>query len=301
MIEMRQIQVFLAISEHLNFSRAAEKIYLTQPTVSGHLKTLENYLKVQLVDRDSREVRLTPAGKIFLPYARRIFSLQEKARKEMLLYAGAKRGALEIGGSNTPGQYILPAIIGQLSDQHDQVRIKLNIGDSDSIIDMVGDGALEIGLVGNPAPGSELVSEKCSGDRLILIANPRTAATISAPVGLDKLKKLPLIMRSQGSGTRKNMLTALKSRGLNRLDELNLVAEMGSAEAVRQAVRGNLGLAIISNLCVADDLQNGTLAEVEMAAGPIERDFYLVYSREHRLSPLARLLKEELLGFEPAQ
>ena len=257
---------------------------------------MENFLKVKLVDRDSREIRLTPAGEIFLPYARRIFNLQRQARRELSLYAGAERGSLEIGGSNTPGQYILPAVIGRLATDRENIEIRLQIGDSQNIIEKVSDGGLEIGLVGNPAPGRELISEKCRGDQLLLVATPATAARLPRLESVEQLKKLPLVLRSRGSGTRQSMLTELKKRGLARAEDLHPIAEMGSAEAVRQAVRGNLGCAIISNLCVADDLAAGTLVSLELPGGPICRNFYLIHSREHRLSPLAQLLKEMIMG-----
>lgn len=296
MIEMRQIQVFLAVSELLNFSRAAEKIHLTQPTVSGHLKTLERYLKVQLVERGGKEVRLTPAGELFHPFAQRIFTLQERARREMSLYTGAERGSLEIGGSNTPGQYILPKMIGLFTAQHKQVKITLKIGDSNAIITQVADGKLELGLVGTPAPETEFISKKCLGDELILVANPKTAAKSPNPIDFNELKKLPFIIREKGSGTRLAMQSALQKRGLESLDTLNLVAEMGSAEAIRQALKSDLGVAIVSSLSVAEDLESGKLTKIMLPEGPIQRHFYLIYNRDRCLSPLAEALSRFILS-----
>ncbi len=296
MIEMRQIQVFLAVSELLNFSRAAEKIHLTQPTVSGHLKTLERYLKVQLVERGGKEVRLTPAGELFHPFAQRIFTLQERARREMSLYTGAERGSLEIGGSNTPGQYILPKMIGLFTARHKQVKITLKIGDSNAIITQVADGKLELGLVGTPAPETEFISKKCLGDELILIANPKTAAKLSNPIDFNELKRLPFIIREKGSGTRQAMQSALQKRGLESLDTLNLVAEMGSAEAIRQALKSDLGVAIVSSLSVAEDLESGKLTKIMLPEGPIQRHFYLISNRDRRLSPLAEALSQFILS-----
>lgn len=295
MIEMRQIQVFLAISESLNFSRAAEKIYLTQPTVSGHLKTLERYLKVQLVERGGKEVSLTPAGEIFHPFARRIFALQERARKEMSLYAGAESGSLEIGGSNTPGQYLLPQTIGLFTARNKRVKITLKIGDSKTIINQVADGELELGLVGTPAPETDFISNRCLGDELILVANPKTANPSGKRIELDELIKLPFIIREKGSGTRQITQSALQKRGLESLDKLNIIAEMGSAEAIRQALKSDLGVAIVSSLSVGEDLESGKLVKIELPDGPIRRHFYLIHNRERQLSPLAEVLSRFIL------
>jgi len=300
MIEMRQIQVFLAVSELLNFSRAAEKIHLTQPTVSGHLKTLEKYLKVELVERGKRGVRLTPAGELFHPFARRIFALQNRAAKELRLYSEAETGNLEIGGSNTPGEYVLPAAVSRFGTQHRQARITLKIGDSSSITNLVGDGKLELGLVGVPAPQSDFISQSCLEDELILVAGPELMKNLQIPeqLTLNKLKKLPFIIREKGSGSRLILESALHKMGLNRLNELNLIAEMGSAEAIRQALKNNLGVAVVSNLSVDEDLENGKLQQISLPGEPIRRPFYLISNKSRTLSPLASAF--QLLFFAPA-
>ncbi len=297
MIEMRQIQVFLAVSELLNFSRAAEKIHLTQPTVSGHLKTLERYLKVKLIDRGKRGVRLTPAGELFHPFARRIFALQNRAAQELRLYSEAETGNLEIGGSNTPGEYILPAIIGHFSMRHRQARITLKIGDSNSITNLVADGELELGLVGTPAPENEFTSHRCLADELILVTSPQIASELKIPMqlNLEDLKKLPFIIREKGSGTRRTFEHTLQKTGLNNVHELNIIAEMGSAEAIRQALKNHLGTAIVSSLSVAEDLESGKLKKLRLPGAPIYRSFYLISNRDRSLSPLAESLSQFIL------
>ncbi|NPA25745.1 MAG: LysR family transcriptional regulator [Deltaproteobacteria bacterium] len=296
MIEMRQIQVFLAVSELLNFSRAAEKIHLTQPTVSSHLKALERYLGAELLERGGREIRLTPAGELFLPYARRIYSLQERARQELSLYTGAASGTLEIGGSNTPGQYILPGVIGSFSRERQKVRITLRIGDSESIISQIGDGRLELGLVGTPAPAGDFISHECLGDELILVAGPATATGLPDKLTTAVLRKIPLIIREKGSATRRVTLSALRDIDIRGTGELNIVAEMGSVEAIRQALKNDLGAAIISDLAVGEDLANGALVRLELPGEPIRRNFYLVCDRNRKLSPLAEALSRFIIA-----
>ncbi len=300
MLEMRQIQVFLAVSELLNFSRAAEKIHLTQPTVSGHLKALEEQLKVKLIERGRRGVRLTPAGELFHPFARRIFTLQERAAKELNLYANAATGNLEIGGSNTSGEYILPALIGHFCTQHRQARITLKIGDSNSITNLVADGELELGLVGAPAPKNEFNSHRCLADELILVAGPEMVTELKIPRQLtsDNLRKLPFIIREKGSGTRRTFEKALAQLGLNYLSDLNIIAEMGSAEAIRQALKNHLGVAVLSSLAVAEDLENQKLIKLQLPGEPIYRPFYLISSRDRSLSPLAAALSQFILKKE---
>ncbi len=295
MLEMRQIQVFLAISELLSFSRAAEKIHLSQPTVSSHLKTLELRLGTELIDRSGREIRLTPAGELFLPYARRIFSLQERAGRELARYAGALAGNLEIGGSNTPGQYILPRLIGEFTQRREGVRITLQLGDSAEIINRVGDGELELALVGAPAAGGEFISRPCHGDELILAASPELAAGMPRTLDRENLRALPFIIREPGSATRKLMQRALRELGIRGPDELRIVAEMGGSEAVRQGLKSNLGVAIISELAIRDDLADGSLVRLPLPGAPLRRSFHLVCDRCRRLSPLGEALADFIL------
>jgi DNA-binding transcriptional LysR family regulator len=295
MLEMRQIQVFLAVSELLNFSRAAEKIHLSQPTVSSHLKTLERYLGVELIERGNREIRLTPAGELFRPYAQRIFALQERARKELARYSGALSGSLEIGGSNTPGQYVLPRMIGAFSSQRETVRITLRIGDSSEIITRVGDGELELALVGAPAPAGEFESRCCPGDELILAASPKLSTNFPHPATPESLRKLPFIIREQGSATRRVMFEALREFGIRGPGDLKIVAEMGGSEALRQGLKNRLGAAVISELAIREDLASGELVQIPLPGAALKRPFYLVTNRNHKLSPLGRALADYIL------
>jgi DNA-binding transcriptional LysR family regulator len=223
--------------------------------------------------------------------------LQERAQQELSLYTGAASGTLEIGGSNTPGQYILPGIIGTFSRerQKQKVRITLRIGDSESIISQIGDGRLELGLVGTPAPTGDFTSRKCFGDELILVAAPAITAGLPGRLTTAKLKKIPLIIREKGSATRRVTLSALREIDIRGASELNIVAEMGSVEAVRQALKNNLGAAIISDLAVGEDLANGTLIRMELPGEPVRRNFYLVCDRSRKLSPLAEALSRFII------
>ena len=141
------------------------------------------------------------------------------------------------------------------------------------------------------------MSQSCLADELILVASPTVATTFKIPsrLNLGDLKKLPFIIREKGSGTRRSLEVALYKIGLNRLSELNLMAEMGSAEAIRQALKNNLGVAIVSNLSVAEDLKSGKLKKLQLPGAPICRSFYLISNRDRTLSPLATALSEFIL------
>ncbi|NDY43521.1 LysR family transcriptional regulator [Dissulfurirhabdus thermomarina] len=294
MIEMRQVQVFLAVWRLRSFSRAAEAVHLTQPTVSGHIAALEDHLGARLFDRSGREVTPTKAGALFYPYARQIWRLQGQAEREMALFAGQEKGTLEIGGSNIPGQYILPGLIGAFRRTRPKVGISLTVGDTRSITAAVAEGDLELGVVGARLNRSELHYESFLEDRLVLVVPPDHPLADAPRVTPDDLARFPVVTRERGSGTRIAAERALEQAG-DVIRRLEVVAELGSTEAVRQAVKAGLGCAVVSRRAVEDDVRNGLLAIREIDGVDLRRRFFLVRHRKRTLSPVAEAFYDFLL------
>jgi DNA-binding transcriptional LysR family regulator len=286
MFEIRHLQVFVAIYELRSFSRAAERVHLTQPTVSGHIRTLETIFGIDLFDRSGRETTPTKAGEVLYPFARQILSLQEQTRQEMALFVGKKKGVLEIGGSNIPGEYLLPAAIGHFKQQFPAIQILLKIGDSEEIVAAVAEGTLEIGMVGAVIQRPEVSFQACQADELVFITPP--TGTPGATLDIRELRGRPLVVREPGSGTRRTIEQALERIGLGLVEHFDIIAEMGSTEAVRQAVKAGIGGAIISRRAVADDLRHGLLHAPVLTGIDLTRQFYQVLPRHRSLSPLAK-------------
>ncbi|WP_246325275.1 selenium metabolism-associated LysR family transcriptional regulator [Dissulfurirhabdus thermomarina] len=291
---MRQVQVFLAVWRLRSFSRAAEAVHLTQPTVSGHIAALEDHLGARLFDRSGREVTPTKAGALFYPYARQIWRLQGQAEREMALFAGQEKGTLEIGGSNIPGQYILPGLIGAFRRTRPKVGISLTVGDTRSITAAVAEGDLELGVVGARLNRSELHYESFLEDRLVLVVPPDHPLADAPRVTPDDLARFPVVTRERGSGTRIAAERALEQAG-DVIRRLEVVAELGSTEAVRQAVKAGLGCAVVSRRAVEDDVRNGLLAIREIDGVDLRRRFFLVRHRKRTLSPVAEAFYDFLL------
>ncbi|MBN2332876.1 MAG: LysR family transcriptional regulator [Deltaproteobacteria bacterium] len=284
MLETRHLQVFLAICKLHSFSRAAEEVNLTQPTVSGHIRTLETLLGTQLFNRAGREITPTKAGKLLLPYARKILNLQEQAEWEMELYVGKKKGTLEIGGSNIPGEYILPLAIGIFKHDRPIIRITLKIGSTAEIIEAVGDGRLELGMVGAVLDQPDIIYQPCLVDELVLVAPPDSPLTSDQQLDVSQLTKYPFVMREPGSGTRDTIEEALLRAAGPQYSDLPVIAEMGSTEAIRQAVKAGVGYSIISRRAVSDDIAQGLIQAPELTGINLKRQFYLIF---YTLSPLA--------------
>jgi len=293
MLETRHLQVFMAIWELHSFSKAAEKINLTQPTVSGHIKTLEAILGTELFNRSTRDVSPTKAGELFHPYARRILNLMAQAEQEMDLFIGREKGTLEIGGSNIPGEYILPLAIGQFKKGRPIIKLTLKIGDTREIVTAVGDGQLELGMVGAVIERPDIIFEACLVDELLLVAPPDSPLACKEQVKMAELTNYPFIMREKGSGTRKTIEKALEQAGdLLQSYNLSIIAEMGSTEAIRQAVKAGVGCSIISRRAVQKDVELGLMSASSLPELNLKRQFYLILPKQRRISPLAEEFRQ---------
>ncbi|MGB9497023.1 MAG: selenium metabolism-associated LysR family transcriptional regulator [Dissulfuribacterales bacterium] len=295
MMEIRQLQVFLAVWENRSFSRAAHEVHLTQPTVSGHIQVLEENLGVRLFDRSGREVTPTKAGELLYPFVRQILRLNLQAEREIAKFLGQEKGSLDLGGSNIPGQYILPGLIGRFKAGRPNIRVMLRISDTAAIAAAVASGELEMGMVGAVVREKGLSFEPCFHDEMVLIVPQGHRLADCGKASIDDLASEPFVLREKGSGTRLAMERALQAAGNLQLSDLQIVAEMGSTEAIRQAVRAGLGCSIVSRLAVRDDLEHGLLHAPVLEGVQLSRKFYLIRHNQRSLSPLALAFRNFLL------
>jgi DNA-binding transcriptional LysR family regulator len=284
-MDIHRLEVFCKVVDLQSFTKAAEASFLTQPTVSEHIRALEEALEEKLVDRLGREILPTPAGKILYRYARNIIALRDEAIQALDRYKGKLSGHLLIGASTIPGTYILPEIIGAFKIQYPAIQVTLMISGSGEVIDKIRDGLLEIGMVGAKWSDRRVVLEAAFSDELLLTVYPEHPLAQRKSMRLDELEGVPFIMREKGSGTRMVMHQVLEANGFDP-GRLNAVAEMGSTEAVRQGIKAKIGVSILSSQAVSEDIQRGTLVSVELEGVSFERPFYLVQRKKRQLSPL---------------
>ncbi|MFO8240299.1 MAG: selenium metabolism-associated LysR family transcriptional regulator [Dissulfuribacterales bacterium] len=296
MIEIRQFQVFLAVWENRSFSRAAQEVYLTQPSVSGHIRALEETLGVRLFDRSGKDVTPTSAGEVLYPFARQILRLNLQAEREIAMFLGQEKGSLDLGGSNVPGQYILPGVIGRFKAERPNIKVILRISDTATIVASVANGELELGLVGAVVPKKGISFEPCFHDDMILVVPPGHRFADRGQVSIDDIASEPFVLREKGSGTRLTMERALRAAENLQISDLQIVTEMGSAEAIRQAVRAGLGCSIISRRVVTDDLEHGLLYASVLEGVQLGRQFYLIWHNQRSLSPLALAFRDFLFS-----
>ncbi len=286
-MDLRQLEVLCKIVELKSFSRAAEAIFLTQPTVSGHIKSLEEEVGTRLLDRLDKEVVPTRAGLILYRYARKILELRHEARQALDQFLGSLQGELVIGGSTMPGEYLLPSLIGQFRLRSPQVTIMLRIGDTKRIIRAVGEGELELAVVGGRLQESRVEMRPLMKDEVILVVPPGHVWAGRGTIPPEELKSVPFVWRERGSGTRDAIERALADAGLSA-NQIPVAAELGSTEAVRQGVRAGLGPTFLSRRAVAEDLEAGRLVEVKVPGLRLDREFLIATQRGRTRSPIAQ-------------
>ncbi len=298
-MDCRQLEVFCKIVELKSFSRAAEALRLTQPTVSGHILTLEQELEMKLLDRLGREVVPTQAGSLLYGYATKILRLRDEAAQAMDSLKGDLRGRLEVAASTIPGTYILPPHLKSFASLYPELTVAVRIGDSQAVARLVLEREVEVGVVGAKPQSTKLLAEPLTTDELVLVVPPEHAWAGRKGVELKELEGQPLLMREEGSATRLRFEQALREAGL-ALADLSVAAEFQTNEAIKQAVAAGLGVSVISDLAVAGEKSRGVLTVLPLKGASLRRTFYVIRRRGANLSPASeaflKFLKDDVAG-----
>jgi len=285
-IDFRHLETFCRVADLKSFSKAADDLFLTQPTVSGHILSLEHSLSLRLFDRTGREVRLTKAGEVFLRYASKILSSRKDLLNALSEFSLGIRGELSLGASTIPGEYLLPKLMGEFKKEHPHFTLSLKIADTKEIVLWVLEGNVEYGMTGGKVNHNFLHYEKYEKDDIIAVAPSIHPLTKKKKVDWVDLLKEPWIIREEGSGTQMAVEKTLRKKGKS-LKQFNVVMEMGSTSSVKEGVKAGLGLAFISKRAVEEELHQGFLSRIYMEGiDPICRQFYIVFHRGRTLSPI---------------
>lgn len=292
-MDIRKLDVFRKVVELKSFTKAAEAALLSQPTVSEHIRNLEEELGLKLVDRLGREVEPTPVGMVLYRYAVRMTQLQQEALQAVARYNGDLSGELRIGASTIPGAYILPGVIGSFCSRYREVKPVMQMNSSRAVASLIVEGSIDLGMVGAIWNERGLEWTAAFSDTLVLAVAPLHPLAEAKNVTVIDMAKLPFIQREQGSGTRRVVAKMFEQNGI-RESELKEVAVLGSNEAVREAVKAGLGVAIISSRSVAQDVKCGTLVAIDIDDEAAQRPIYLLQRRNRELSPVATAFVEHL-------
>lgn len=278
-MEMKQLRSYIAVVDYGSFTKAAEKTYTSQPTISAHIKALEE-LGVQLLARDTKNLRVTEKGRELYDCACGMLSLQQRMLDK---WENEDRKTLCIGVSTIPSGYILPRLLEGFRSEYPDVVISIRQSDSEEIEAAVEQGACDIGLVGEEAGGS-LVSEPIAEDKTVLIA-PNTPAfkKMIKVKDLNALLSQPMLFREKGSASRKSAEKLLELLGKD-LQDVDVAASLNDQEAIKNLVEHGFGISFISALAAEDRVREGRLLLFDTGLAEAKRTFYLIRRKNVQLS-----------------
>lgn len=291
-MNFHHVKSFCTIVSEGSFSRAAEKLHLTQPTISAQIQSLEKALRTRLFDRSAQGISLTQPGRVFHPYALQLLELSERAEQTMDELQGLKHGRVEVGASTVPGHYLLPQALAQFKAAHPGLGVALTVSNSQDIRNGVREGRFELGMVGERVRDERLAYEQLAQDRLVVVMRPEHPLAGRASLHASELVGQPLVMREYGSGTRAALERGLAAAGLSAA-ELNIFLELSSIEAIKMAIRSADALAVLSEWSVRDEARLGLLHLASLEGVTVERDLFLV-KRAHGFLSVA---SEAFLSF----
>lgn len=283
-----RLKVFRTVAGKLNFTNAAEALFLTQPAVTLQIKTLEEDLGVKLFDRSGGKVRLTEAGEVLLGYAERITDLYNEAEVAVGSLTGEERGRLAVGASTTIAQYVLPALLGEFISYFPRVELSMVSGNTENIIRVLDERKISLGLVEGPIGRNDLKTKNFIDDEIVAVVSPthKWATVKTSKIKIKQLAGIPQIWREQGSGTRRVLEDALKKAKL-KLRDFNIAMELDSTEAIKSAVEANLGIGFVSRWALSREIELGLLKIVNIENLKIKRQFKFVYPRTPQLEQTA--------------
>ena len=288
-IDLHKLEVFHWVAEYKSFSAAARRLSLRQPTVSAHVRELEEQLGAKLFNRFGGKVAPTSCGELLLQSARKMLALKQEALASLDRFEGRVAGDLILGGSNIPGEYILPPRLAAFAARYPDAKPKLKIGDSASIVQAVLDGAVDIGFVGYKSSDRRLVFQKLWKDEMVLVVGARHPWARKKTVNVKDLSGRGFISREGGSGTLRSFTRLLARKSHHSENSLQAAMELGSTEAIKQALLAGTGFSILSRHAVERELRARLLAVVALhGLGRLEREFYQVIHRQRALSPVAQ-------------
>ncbi|RBP46733.1 selenium metabolism-associated LysR family transcriptional regulator [Garciella nitratireducens] len=291
-MEIRQLQTFVYVVQLKSFSKVAEKLFLTQPTITSHIQSLEKELGIILLNRSSKEITLTKGGQILYEYALNILDLKDKALFSLDAYKGKIKGCLTLAASSIPEQYVLPELILEFRKFYPDVTFDVKHYSSREAIDKIEKYDIEFGMVGTKIEHSKLSFANLMLDQLVLIA-PNQWETIQNPLPMEKLVTLPFILREESSGTRIQFEKILKQEGYS-VEDLNIICYFQSSEAIKEAVKKGLGVSIVSEKAIEVERKFNLLQIIPLE---MKRNFYFVYHKNRALSPLGDTFKKFVLEY----
>lgn len=297
-MDFRQLETFIEVVNCKGFSKAAQKLYLTQPTVTSHIQNLENELGTYLLNRSGKNITPTEAGNLLYKHALNILNMRNMAQFDLGVYKGKVQGHLEISSSSIPRHYILPTLLKNFTDKYPDVTFSLTDFDSKKVVEGIIDGVTDFGIIGAKFQSTQLEYIDLTEDRLFaVVPNNRDYPWEKYhELDMDFLLENKIILREEGSGTRALLENSLKDKSLD-IDELSIVAYIEDIEAIKKFVELGVGISFISERAIQREIDLGLLKPYSIKGLDLKRKFYFVYHKKRQLSPLSQTFRDFVIDY----
>ena len=285
-MNLKQLEAFVQVAEGGSFSKAARELYLTQPTISAHISSLEKELNVRLFVRNTKEVSLSDNGKDLYKYAKQMVDLQGKIEEHFGMRKDSGKHCITIAASTIPAQYLLPKVLMRFNEKYPEEQFKIKETDSAQVVTQIVDCMADVGFTGTVLEKKHCKYIPFYKDELVIIApNMEKYRRIQeeCPNDISWLKREHVIMREEGSGTRKEAEKQLRSAGVNMAD-LEIIASIENQETIKKSVRQGMGVSILSRLAATDEAKAGQMLIFPIPGADEGRDINVVYNRNYQLS-----------------
>ena len=301
-MNLKQLEAFVQVAEGGSFSKAAKQLFLTQPTISAHISSLEKELNARFFVRNTKEVKLSDDGKELYRYARQMIDLQKKIEERFETGKSESKHLITIAASTIPAQYLLPEILMKFNERYPKEQVKLLETDSSQVVTKIIDHMVDVGFTGTVLEKKHCKYIPFYKDELIVIT-PNTEKYQVLHQNIEDISWISgecLIMREEGSGTRKEAGKQLRNAGIN-LDKLKIIASIENQETIKKSVKQGMGISVISRLAAEDEVKYGDLLAFSIPKADQGRDINLVYNKNYQMSKSTeRFVKivKEVYGFE---
>ncbi|PUU94484.1 selenium metabolism-associated LysR family transcriptional regulator [Halanaerobium sp.] len=290
-MKIERIKTFITLVDLESYSLTAEKFEISQPAVSMQIKSLEKYFDTELFHKEKGEIILSPAGKIVYQEGKKILKRWEYLRQRVESKKNMKIKKLKIASSTIPSVYLLPEIISTLNKNIDDLKTEVSVGDSRAMINLLENSEVDLIVVGSKPQNNKFKSIELCSDNLSLIAPLNHSLIEQEKVFLAELQNQNLLIREEGSGTRKATISAFEEAGL-KMDDFNVISQLGSTEAVISTVESGLGISFISKIAAKKAAICRRVAEIKIVDVEYERQFYLAYNKNRHDDYLINLFIE---------
>ncbi len=287
---LRQLKVFESVARHLSFTRAAEELHLTQPTVSMQIKQLTGTVSMPLFEQIGKRIHLTGAGQELYQTCRDVFGSLERFEMNIADRKGMKKGRLRLAVITT-AEYFAPRLLGPFCQHYPGVDVSLQVTNRESILQRLVENLDDLYILGQPPENLDVHSQPFLENPLVVVAPRSHPLAKRKRIPLKQLSEEPFLMREAGSGTRIAAQRLFDEHGV----KLNIRMELGSNEAIKQAIAGGLGVSVLSRHTLALEGTSGPLTILDVQHFPIQRHWYLVYPAGKQLSVVARTFCDYLL------